>query len=172
MGGDLPILDQIRVEEKKEEDKREGCGGWWERSEESEEGARINVSSLGAPPSSRKSRRLNPAAATASIRARTALGARFLYCRRPISGTRTPSLPLSCLLLLFVLAPRVAHKRLAQPMAEATSYPQRRSWSDIPLELAGLVLRRLPAKVDHVRFAAVCPQWHSAAQQVPLPMQP
>ncbi|TVU24455.1 hypothetical protein EJB05_26892, partial [Eragrostis curvula] len=31
------------------------------------------------------------------------------------------------------------------------------SWSDIPLELAGLVLRRLP-HVDRVRFAAVSPQ--------------
>ncbi|TVU24388.1 hypothetical protein EJB05_26822, partial [Eragrostis curvula] len=43
------------------------------------------------------------------------------------------------------------------------------SWSDIPLELAGLVLRRLPAHVDRVRFAAVCPQWRAAARGVPLP---
>ncbi|TVU24387.1 hypothetical protein EJB05_26821, partial [Eragrostis curvula] len=33
----------------------------------------------------------------------------------------------------------------------------------------GLVLRRLPAHVDRVRFAAVCPQWRSAARQGPLP---
>ncbi|GJN02999.1 hypothetical protein PR202_ga20396 [Eleusine coracana subsp. coracana] len=43
------------------------------------------------------------------------------------------------------------------------------SWSDIPLELAGLVLCRLPAHVDRVRFAAVCPQWRAAAREVPLP---
>ncbi|GJN04837.1 hypothetical protein PR202_ga22412 [Eleusine coracana subsp. coracana] len=42
------------------------------------------------------------------------------------------------------------------------------SWSDIPLELAGLVLCRLPAHVDRVRFAAVCPQWRVAAREVPL----
>ncbi|KAK3119258.1 hypothetical protein QOZ80_9BG0716730 [Eleusine coracana subsp. coracana] len=44
-----------------------------------------------------------------------------------------------------------------------------RSWSDIPLDLTGLVLRRLPAHVDRVRFAAVCPQWRVAAREVPLP---
>ncbi|TVU24389.1 hypothetical protein EJB05_26823, partial [Eragrostis curvula] len=43
------------------------------------------------------------------------------------------------------------------------------SWSDIPLELAGLVLGRLPAHVDRVRFAAVCPQWRAAARGLPLP---
>ncbi|TVU24451.1 hypothetical protein EJB05_26888, partial [Eragrostis curvula] len=43
------------------------------------------------------------------------------------------------------------------------------SWSDIPLELAGLVLLRLPAHVDRVHFAAVCPQWRAATRVVPLP---
>ncbi|CAN6372822.1 unnamed protein product [Urochloa humidicola] len=43
------------------------------------------------------------------------------------------------------------------------------SWSDIPVELAGLVLGRLPAHVDRVRFSAVCPQWRAATRQVPLP---
>ncbi|XP_066338431.1 F-box protein SKIP23-like [Miscanthus floridulus] len=42
-------------------------------------------------------------------------------------------------------------------------------WSNIPLDLAGLVLKRLPAHVDRVRFAAVCPQWRSAARQLKLP---
>ncbi|CAL4980076.1 unnamed protein product [Urochloa decumbens] len=53
-------------------------------------------------------------------------------------------------------------------MAETTGS----SWSDIPVELAGLVLGRLPAHVDRVRFAAVCPQWRAAARQgnVPPPM--
>jgi hypothetical protein len=43
------------------------------------------------------------------------------------------------------------------------------SWSDIPLDLAGLVLGRLYAHVDRLGFAAVCPQWRSAARQVKLP---
>ncbi|CAL4991755.1 unnamed protein product [Urochloa decumbens] len=46
------------------------------------------------------------------------------------------------------------------------------SWSDLPLDLAGLVLGRLFAHVDRVRFAAVCPQWRSAAQQARLPPPP
>ncbi|KAL6653954.1 hypothetical protein ACP70R_007419 [Stipagrostis hirtigluma subsp. patula] len=50
-------------------------------------------------------------------------------------------------------------------MADTTTL----SWSDIPPELAGLVLRRLPAHVDRVRFAAVCPQWRVAAGQASLP---
>ncbi|CAN6363327.1 unnamed protein product [Urochloa humidicola] len=47
--------------------------------------------------------------------------------------------------------------------------PPATSWSDIPLDLAGLVLRRLPARADRVRFAAVCLQWRRAAREVPLP---
>ncbi|CAO2149622.1 unnamed protein product [Urochloa humidicola] len=45
-----------------------------------------------------------------------------------------------------------------------------RPWRDIPIELAGLVLGRLPAHTDRVRFAAVCPRWHAATREVrPLP---
>ncbi|CAN6381708.1 unnamed protein product [Urochloa humidicola] len=47
-----------------------------------------------------------------------------------------------------------------------------RAWADIPPELAGLVLGRLPAHIDRVRFASVCPQWRSAAGQVRLPPPP
>ncbi|CAM0873982.1 unnamed protein product [Alopecurus aequalis] len=43
------------------------------------------------------------------------------------------------------------------------------SWSDIPLELAGLVLGLLPTYADRARFAAVCPQWRAAARQLPVP---
>jgi hypothetical protein len=43
------------------------------------------------------------------------------------------------------------------------------SWSEVPLELAGLVLGRLPSHIDRVRFGAVCSQWRSAVQQVRLP---
>ncbi|KAM0909907.1 hypothetical protein ACQ4PT_014501 [Festuca glaucescens] len=42
------------------------------------------------------------------------------------------------------------------------------SWSFIPLDLAVLVLRLLPAYADRARFAAVCPQWR-AATRLPLP---
>jgi hypothetical protein len=49
------------------------------------------------------------------------------------------------------------------------------SWSALPLDLASLVLRLLPAYADRSRFAAVCPQWRAAAarQQLlppPLPL--
>ncbi|CAL4991819.1 unnamed protein product [Urochloa decumbens] len=42
-------------------------------------------------------------------------------------------------------------------------------WSDIPLDLAGKILRHLPAHVDRLRFAAVCPQWRAAARRGRLP---
>ena len=44
-----------------------------------------------------------------------------------------------------------------------------RSWSDIPPELAGLVLLRLHAHSDRVRFAAVCRDWRACARQHQLP---
>jgi hypothetical protein len=50
-------------------------------------------------------------------------------------------------------------------MAETTGP----SWSDIPLDLAGRILCRLPAHVDRLRFAAVCPEWCAAARQGSLP---
>jgi hypothetical protein len=57
-------------------------------------------------------------------------------------------------------------------MEEAPPHGPPASWTDIPVELAGLVLGRLLAHVDLVRFAAVCPQWRAAARQggVPPPM--
>ncbi|TVU24390.1 hypothetical protein EJB05_26824, partial [Eragrostis curvula] len=47
-----------------------------------------------------------------------------------------------------------------------------RPWSDLPLELAYLVLRRLPAHVDRIRFTAVCSHWRAAAGEGPLPPPP
>ncbi|TVU24443.1 hypothetical protein EJB05_26879, partial [Eragrostis curvula] len=47
-----------------------------------------------------------------------------------------------------------------------------RPWSDLPLELAYLVLRRLPAHVDRIRFTAVCSHWHAAVGEGPLPPPP
>ncbi|CAL5072667.1 unnamed protein product [Urochloa decumbens] len=45
------------------------------------------------------------------------------------------------------------------------------SWSDLPTELAGLVLCRLPAYSDRVRFGAVCRHWSfSAKQHLPPPV--
>ncbi|KAL6589865.1 hypothetical protein ACP70R_050191 [Stipagrostis hirtigluma subsp. patula] len=38
-------------------------------------------------------------------------------------------------------------------------------WSDLPLELTGLVLHCLPADTDRLRFAAVCRNWHFSSMQ-------
>ncbi|CAL5072664.1 unnamed protein product [Urochloa decumbens] len=55
-------------------------------------------------------------------------------------------------------------------MAEVTQRGgQQPSWSDIPRDLAGHVLRLLPAYADRACFAAVCPQWRAAARQHALP---
>lgn len=40
------------------------------------------------------------------------------------------------------------------------------SWSALPLDLAVLVVRLLPAYADRARFAAVCPQWRADARQL------
>ncbi|CAL4991741.1 unnamed protein product [Urochloa decumbens] len=58
-------------------------------------------------------------------------------------------------------------RRISKRLGDMKGGPS--SWSDIPVELAGLVLCRLHAHVDRVRFAAVCKQWRSAMQQVALP---
>ncbi|XBJ22067.1 hypothetical protein VPH35_000507 [Triticum aestivum] len=44
-----------------------------------------------------------------------------------------------------------------------TDHPQ--SWSALPSELAGQVLRRLPSHADRVRFAAVCHHWRFSRQE-------
>ncbi|KAE8800980.1 hypothetical protein D1007_23484 [Hordeum vulgare] len=53
------------------------------------------------------------------------------------------------------------------------SSPTRRAdvprWSSIPIELAGVVLRRISCHADRVRFAAVCKQWRASALQSPPP---
>ncbi|RCV20199.1 hypothetical protein SETIT_4G036800v2 [Setaria italica] len=43
------------------------------------------------------------------------------------------------------------------------------SWSDLPPELLGLVLKRLPSLADRVRLRAVCHPWRSNALLQPLP---
>ncbi|CAO2193050.1 unnamed protein product [Urochloa humidicola] len=43
------------------------------------------------------------------------------------------------------------------------------SWSDLPPELLGLVLKRLPSLADRVRLRAVCQPWHSNARLQSLP---
>ncbi|CAN6211657.1 unnamed protein product [Urochloa humidicola] len=50
------------------------------------------------------------------------------------------------------------------------THPEKpQSWSDLPTELAGLVLCRLPAYSDCVRFGAVCRHWSFSAKQLCLP---
>nr|XP_034580143.1 uncharacterized protein LOC117843602 [Setaria viridis] len=50
-----------------------------------------------------------------------------------------------------------------------THAEQPQSWSDLPTELAGLVLSRLPAYSDRVRFGAVCRHWSFSTTQHCLP---
>ncbi|CAM0953879.1 unnamed protein product [Alopecurus aequalis] len=61
---------------------------------------------------------------------------------------------------------------ISGPMAAMTETGS--TWSALPLDLAGLVLRLLPAYADRARFATVCPQWRAAARQQlrppPLPL--
>ena len=57
----------------------------------------------------------------------------------------------------------------------ATPPPSTKSWSsDLPPELAGVVLRWLPSHADRVRFDAICRHWRVAVQQqrplVPPPL--
>ncbi|KAF8732886.1 hypothetical protein HU200_015234 [Digitaria exilis] len=42
------------------------------------------------------------------------------------------------------------------------------SWSDLPTELLGLVLKQLPSLADRVRVRAVCRSWRTNAQLQPL----
>ncbi|XP_051210335.1 uncharacterized protein [Lolium perenne] len=62
------------------------------------------------------------------------------------------------------------HRDGAEPMAQETQphLQPPSSWSEIPMDLAVLVLGLLPAYADRARFAAVCPQWRTAVRQ-PLP---
>ncbi|KAM0823470.1 hypothetical protein ACQ4PT_070852 [Festuca glaucescens] len=53
-------------------------------------------------------------------------------------------------------------------MAASRSSPAS-SWPDLPAELLGLVLSRLPCHRDRVRLRAVCRQWRSSARLQPLP---
>ena len=47
---------------------------------------------------------------------------------------------------------------------------RRPPWQDLPSELLGLVLLRLPSHADRVRLAAVCRPWRSNARLLrPLP---
>ncbi|TVU24430.1 hypothetical protein EJB05_26864, partial [Eragrostis curvula] len=56
--------------------------------------------------------------------------------------------------------------RSDRSMATSTPSPP---WADMPPELACLVLRHLPARVDRIRFAAVCPEWRAVAREARLP---
>ncbi|TVU12610.1 hypothetical protein EJB05_46261, partial [Eragrostis curvula] len=58
-------------------------------------------------------------------------------------------------------------KKHAQTWMMAAAWPL--SWSDLPQELLGLVLKRLPSLPDRVRLRAVCHPWRFNAQLQPLP---
>ncbi|EEC68886.1 hypothetical protein OsI_37526 [Oryza sativa Indica Group] len=45
-------------------------------------------------------------------------------------------------------------------------------WFDLPTDLAGVVLLRLPSHADRVRFGSVCRQWCHAATTAPPPLPP
>ncbi|XP_020169222.1 putative F-box protein At1g65770 [Aegilops tauschii subsp. strangulata] len=50
----------------------------------------------------------------------------------------------------------------------------RSPWSDLPLDIGGVVFSRLPRYADRAAFALVCPQWRDAARRqvltLPLPL--
>ncbi|XP_044443419.1 uncharacterized protein [Triticum aestivum] len=55
-------------------------------------------------------------------------------------------------------------------MAASGSCLRRSPWQDLPAELLGLVLLRLPSHADRIRLPAVCCAWRSGARlQHPLP---
>ncbi|CAO2146718.1 unnamed protein product [Urochloa humidicola] len=43
-------------------------------------------------------------------------------------------------------------------------------WSEILLELAGVVLGRMPAYAGRVRFTVACRRWHAAEREFPPPL--
>ena len=45
-------------------------------------------------------------------------------------------------------------------------------WSELPLDLAGIVLLRLDTHADHVRFGSVCRHWRHAAKLLHSPSSP
>uniref|UniRef100_A0A452XNK8 KIB1-4 beta-propeller domain-containing protein n=3 Tax=Triticinae TaxID=1648030 RepID=A0A452XNK8_AEGTS len=55
------------------------------------------------------------------------------------------------------------------PFAKKLQTHRPQSWSALPSDLAGLVLRRLPSHADRVRFAAVCHHWCFSRQEHCLP---
>uniref|UniRef100_A0ACD5YIX6 Uncharacterized protein n=1 Tax=Avena sativa TaxID=4498 RepID=A0ACD5YIX6_AVESA len=56
------------------------------------------------------------------------------------------------------------------PPPPASSYPC--CWSDLPLDLAGIVLCRLHTHADHVRFGSVCRHWRHAVKLLHSPSSP
>ncbi|KAI5006919.1 hypothetical protein ZWY2020_046867 [Hordeum vulgare] len=57
-------------------------------------------------------------------------------------------------------------------MAASGSSRRRSPWPDLPAELLGLVLMRLPSHADRVRLPAVCRAWRSAAKATAPPPLP
>uniref|UniRef100_A0A0E0CEW7 Uncharacterized protein n=1 Tax=Oryza meridionalis TaxID=40149 RepID=A0A0E0CEW7_9ORYZ len=54
-----------------------------------------------------------------------------------------------------------------RPRAAAAAPPARsRSWSDLPVEIAGEILARVPSFADRARFSSACRQWRLAAAEL------
>ncbi|KAL6606630.1 hypothetical protein ACP70R_042283 [Stipagrostis hirtigluma subsp. patula] len=58
--------------------------------------------------------------------------------------------------------------RPSGPAISMMTAAQSLSWSDLPPEILGLVLKRLPSLADHVRLRAVCHPWCSNAWLQPM----
>lgn len=63
--------------------------------------------------------------------------------------------------MLFTFAPFL--KQI--PIRKMAEVEHLASWSDLPTELAGLVLGCLPAYSDHVHFGSVCRHWRYSSKQ-------
>lgn len=90
----------------------------------------------------------------------------YLCCNLGIQATSRPSHVLFFMMRIMLVAPQ--QSLWVYMMEEAA---QSRPWSDLPPELLGLVLKRLPSLPDRVRLRAVCHPWRSNSrlQSLPLP---
>uniref|UniRef100_A0ACD5X1P0 Uncharacterized protein n=1 Tax=Avena sativa TaxID=4498 RepID=A0ACD5X1P0_AVESA len=69
--------------------------------------------------------------------------------------------------------PRRRAKALPLPPADNSGCePQRRSWTDVPADILGIVVGRLPCVEDRARLRSVCGAWRAAARRHRPPPPP